>query len=67
MRIYLLVMLAATIFAGNAAAANFEYDGWPGEGIPGFSAKGASLQLNRAPSKESEVISVPAETGENIL
>lgn len=67
MRALMLGIVALTCSISSAEAADYEYDGWPGEGIPGFSVKSAPLKLNRTPSKESEVISVPAEMGENIL
>lgn len=67
MRLSLLMLFTLMLSAVNAMAEDFEHDGWPGEGIPGFSVKNTSLQLYKEPSKKSEVITVPVETGENIL
>lgn len=67
MRISLLVMVGLMFSVVIVEAADFEYDGWPGEGVPGFSVKNSSLQLNKTPNMKSAVISVPVQTGENIL
>lgn len=41
MRDLLLGILTLTCSISSAEEADYEYDGWPGEGIPGFSVKSA--------------------------
>jgi hypothetical protein len=66
MKILVLAFLFFVAGTNSAVAADFEKEGWPGEGIPGFAAKNSELRLNKLSSKESEEITLPFRIGERI-
>jgi len=67
MKILHIAMFLFVAEIGCAAATDFETNTWPGEGVPGFASKNAELRLNKLPSKDSEVITLPFRIGEKII
>ena len=67
MKILITALLLFVAEICGAVATDFESDGMPGEGVPGFASKNAELRLNKLPSKESEEIKLPFRIGERII
>jgi hypothetical protein len=61
MKIPIVFSLVISLWSMNSEATEFEHDGWPGEGIPAFSAKHSVLHLHKEPNSNSESVDITVE------